>query len=326
MAFVIVQHLSPDFKSLMSELLARYTDIPIHRVEEGMHVAPNTIYLIPPKKEMEIRDGKLRLTDRDLMQGLTLPIDHFFRSLAKDCGSRSISIVLSGTGSDGSRGIGDVHEVGGLVIAQTPETARFDGMPNAAIDTNIVDVIVRPEEIPSVLTNYANCAIAGESQSDYEPKLDETGLETIYRILHQRNKINFSLYKPATITRRIERRIQLIQAGSLDEYVERLRNDRHESDMLYKDLLIGVTRFFRDREAFVQLEKKILPDLISQVRTGEELRIWIAACGTGEEAYSIAILIDECVARMNRYVATRIFATDVHQASLDFAHLGQYSV
>ncbi|HEX5242379.1 MAG TPA: chemotaxis protein CheB, partial [Tepidisphaeraceae bacterium] len=168
-AFVVIQHLSPDFKSLMDELLARYTKMPIHRVEDGMIVQPNCIYLIPPKKEMIISGGKLLLTDKDPQQDLSLPIDHFFRSLAQDVGSNAIAVVLSGTGSDGSRGIRDVHEGGGLVLVQSEETAKFDGMPRSAMDTGIVDGVLSPEQMPQVVTDYikrrSSGSAAGEATS-----------------------------------------------------------------------------------------------------------------------------------------------------------------
>ena len=321
MAFVIVQHLSPDFKSLMVELLARHTDMPIHRVEDGVKVEPNSLYLIPPKQEMIISRGRLLLKEKEDTRSLSLPIDHFFRSLAQDVGPRSIAIVLSGTGSDGSRGLQDVHELGGLVIAQSLESAKFDGMPKSAADTGLVDVVVEPEGIPEVLGRYAAHPLRSELQ---KLPVDESSMEHIFRLLQERHRLDFNYYKSSTISRRIERRIQLNRHQDMDEYVRRLEEDPREVDLLYKDLLIGVTRFFRDREAFESLRTDLLPKLLLAHDPREEFRVWVAACGTGEEAYSIAILLDQCMREMNRKHSVKIFATDVHQSSLDFAHAGLY--
>ncbi len=324
MAFVIVQHLSPDFKSLMDELLARHTRMPIYRVADGMKVQPNALYLLPPKQEMIISDGKLLLTEKDAGQLLSLPIDRFFRSLAQDAGPRGIAVVLSGTGSDGSRGICDVREAGGLVVVQTPESAKFNGMPKSAVDTGMVDVEVEPSKIPEVLQRYAARPLRTELRGFEKPPVDESSLEHIFRLLQQRHKIDFNYYKPTTIGRRIERRIQLNHHGELEEYVMRLEDDPGEVDQLYKDLLIGVTRFFRDRAAFETLRDEALSPLLLSHDANDEFRVWVAGCGTGEEAYSLAILIDECMRAMNRRHSVKIFATDVHQASLDFAHSGVY--
>lgn len=321
MAFVIVQHLSPDFKSLMDELLSRHTRMAIHRVEDGIVVEPNSLYLIPPRQEMIIADGKLLLKEKENTNSLSLPIDHFFRSLAQDKGRSSIGVILSGTGSDGSRGLKDIHEVGGLVISQSIENAKFDGMPRSAIDTGFVDVVVPANEIPDVLGRYSVHPIP--SQLAKVP-VGESDIEHIFRLLQERHRIDFSHYKPTTIGRRIERRIQLNHYGNLDEYVKLLEDTPDEVDQLYKDLLIGVTRFFRDSRAFEFLQQEILPQLLASQDTNEEFRVWVAACATGEEAYSLAILIDECMKELGRSASVKIFATDIHQASLDFAHQGLY--
>ena len=322
MSFVIVQHLSPDFKSLMGELLARHTDMPIYRVEDGMKVEPNCLYLIPPKQEMIISDGKLLLTEKDPNQSLSLPIDHFFRTLAQDVGRHSIAVILSGTGSDGSRGIRDISEAGGLVICQEAESAKFDGMPKSAIDTGLVDAVVKPAEIPDLLVRYADHPVRAALTTR---SVNESSLEHIYRLLEERHHLAFGYYKPTTIGRRIQRRMQLSHEDhDIREYVKRLEHDPAEVDQLYKDLLIGVTRFFRDKEAFESLRHDILPQLLMSCKEKDEFRIWVAGCGTGEEAYSMAMLTDECMKEMNRPVNVKIFATDVHQTSLDFAHSGVY--
>ena len=321
MAFVIVQHLSPDFKSLMSELLARYTDMPIHRVVDGMQVERNSLYLIPPNQEMIIADGKLLLTERDSDQPLALPIDHFFRSLAQDLGDKSIAVILSGTGSDGSRGLRDVHEVGGLVISQSLESAKFDGMPRSAVDTGLIDVALTPDQIPQTLARYSAYPLRSQLAA---PPIDESNMEHIFRLLLERYRIDFNIYKPATIGRRIERRIQLNHLEDIDEYVQRLESNPNEVELLHKDLLIGVTQFFRDQEAFDMLRYEIMDSLLQEGEQTEEFRVWVTACATGEEAYSVAIVIAECLQELNSNRRVKIFATDVNQASIDFAHAGHY--
>lgn len=325
MAFVVVQHLSPDFKSLMDELLSHRTDMAIHRVEDGMQVEANAIYLIPPKKEMIISGGKLLLTDKDPKQALTLPIDHFFRSLAQDAGRDAIAIVLSGTGSDGSRGICDVHEAGGLVVVQSEESAKFDGMPKSAIDTGVADLILSPADMPAALLRYVEHPIAAAMREDLDQSaVGDNGMPRLFQLLRAEYGIDFSHYKPTTVGRRIERRLLMQQSSDLEEYVSRLAADPDELNSLYKDLLIGVTKFFRDSEAFERLEKDVLPELLMQAPAGGEFRVWVPGCGTGEEAYSLAILIRDALAGLKRTVDVKIFATDVHRASIDFASSGVY--
>ncbi len=327
LAFVVIQHLSPDFKSLMDELLARHTKMRIHRVENGMEVEANSIYLIPPKKEMIISGGRLLLTDKDPDQDLSLPIDHFFRSLAQDVGGCAVAIVLSGTGSDGSRGIVEIHSAGGMVIAQSEESAKFDGMPKSARDTGIVDHILSPEEMPEELVKHLahvrlddKCSTAPEAEN----AADLEGYDAIFKLLRDEYGIDFSYYKPNTVSRRIERRLSMNQSTDLEDYVDQLRIDPPELNALYKDLLIGVTRFFRDREAYERLEHEILPDLIAKAKPGQELRVWVAGCATGEEPYSLAILIHERLKQLDRPLNVKIFASDVHQSSLEFASAAIY--
>lgn len=325
LAFVVVQHLSPDFKSLMNELLARHTKLPIHRVTDGMLIEPNSIYLIPPKKEMIVSDGRLLLTDKDPAQGLSLPIDTFLRSLAHEYGRHAIAVILSGTGSDGSRGIRAVHEAGGFVIVQDEASANFDGMPRSAIDTGVADAVLPPGEMAAAILDYVH----GRPQSDQAQALDQpiphAEVQEIFRALHNTYGIDFSYYKPNTVARRVERRLQLNRTSNLEDYVSRLRTDDNELNSLYRDLLIGVTKFFRDEEAFARLEQEVIPQLLNRLTVDEELRVWVAGCATGEEAYSIGILIHEAFAARHMPPRAKIFATDVHQASLELASTGIYS-
>lgn len=323
MAFVVVQHLSPDFKSLMDELLARHTMLPIHMVENGMQVAPGHVYLIPAKKEMIMSRGRLLLSERDRQVELTLPIDVFFRSLALDCGNRAIAIVLSGTGSDGSRGICDIHEAGGLVVVQDLASAQFDGMPRTARDTGVADWIVAPQEMPAILESHVHRLAAG-AQPDLPSGIHSrstpsaAALDDVYRMLEKEFGLDFTHYKPSTVTRRIERRLQLARVDDVQQYVARLRSERGELDVLYRDLLIGVTRFFRNEQAFEVLQQDVLPKLLQGCAPGRPLRVWVAGCATGEEAYSIAILLHELTAP-NPQQSFQIFATDVHRGSIELA-------
>ena len=322
MAFVIVQHLSPDFKSLMDELLGRHTPLPIQLVEDGMPVEADHVYLIPAKKEMIISGGRLLLSERDRQQELTLPIDVFFRSLAQDCGARSIAIVLSGGGSDGSRGICHVRDAGGLVLAQDLDSAQFDGMPRAAIDSGVVHHVLAPDAMPGILLEHASRPAAVTHASDADQP-QPRGLDAVYSTLETEFGIDFNHYKPSTVTRRIERRLALAQSSNIEEYLRRLRDDREELDALYRDLLIGVTRFFRDPDAFQLLEEQILPELLTREPRNRPLRLWVAGCATGEEAYSLAIALQDLMA-VHGERPVKIFATDVHRGSLDRAALAVY--
>lgn len=325
MAFVVIQHLSPDFDSLMDELLERHTKLPVRTVEDGMQVEPNSIYLIPPRKQMIVSGGSLLLSDKDPSQGLTLPIDIFFRSLAQDFGGRAIGIVLSGTGSDGSQGIREISAAGGLVIAQTEESARFDGMPKSAVETGCVDVSLAPAEIGSALAKYIDNPTPRDMASEKAaPPIDETDMAKLLRLLRDAYGIDFSHYKQPTVQRRIERRLMLNHTSDFSTYVDRLSNDPSELNSLYRDLLIGVTHFFRDQEAFQELDQRILPELLQKTKSEDEIRMWVAGCATGEEAYSLAILLHEHLTRVARPINVKIFATDVHQSSLDIAGAGCY--
>jgi two-component system CheB/CheR fusion protein len=320
MAFVIVQHLSPDFKSLMDELLARHTKLPIHLVEDGMVVEGGHVYLIPPKKEMIISGGRLLLSERQ-QELLTLPIDVFFRSLAQDCGERAVAIVLSGGGSDGSRGIRAVYEAGGLVLVQDVASAQFDGMPKTARDAGVAHWVLAPEEMPAVLRDHL---IAPQKErAATQASTVPPGIGAVYRMLQEEFGIDFTNYKPSTVTRRIERRLALARTQDIHEYVQRLQRDREELDVLYRDLLIGVTRFFRDEQAFALIEREVLPELLQRLPLDVPLRLWVAGCATGEEVYSLAILLQELMPKYGKR-AVKIFATDVHPGSLERAARGVY--
>ena len=325
-AFVVVQHLSPDFKSHMQELLARKTSLAIKRVTNQMPVESNTIYLIPPNTEMVISNGQLLLTERDRSEPLNLPIDHFLRSLANDCGNKAIGIILSGTGSDGSRGIVDISDVGGLILCQDEKTAKFDGMPLSAQQTNAVHLVLPPEQMSQAVSTYISESLTPDLLAEQELiEVSETGIDEVFKLLRRDHNIDFSLYKPTTVKRRIERRIALGQYENLEAYAIALRGNPEELNLLYKDLLIGVTHFFRDRQAFEIIKQDVIPKIIEKKReSNEAIRVWIAGCATGEEAYSIAISFCEAFESEEHPPNIKIFATDVHRKSLHFASLGIY--
>ena len=325
LSYIVVQHLSPDFDSLMDQLLARETSLPIHLIEDGMRVEPNAVYLLPPKKEVILSDGHLLLAERSSVRELSFPIDNFFRSLAQDVGPRAIAVVLSGTGSDGSRGIRDVNESGGFVLVQSETTAKFDGMPRSACNTGIVDLILPAEEMAEAILSYADSPLVASRLVDHdgEPRVDGP----TYAILNQLKKqydIDFNHYKTSTISRRVERRIMLSGAEDTTAYAKRLREDSTELDQLYRDLLIGVTGFFRDREVFERLELDVIPSLMEKLEHDQEFRAWVVATATGEEAYSLAILLNEASEALGRRDRVKIFASDVHSESLEHASRGVY--
>jgi len=326
MAFVVIQHLSPDFKSLMDDLLSRHTSMPIYRVTSGIELQANSIYLIPPKTHMTIREEKLFLTEKTISPHVELPIDIFFNSLAEDAGERAVGVVLSGTGSDGSRGIVSINKNGGLVVVQSPESAQFDGMPRNAIATGVCDFILAPDRIPRILVEYAISPLAVRTRMHFELEVfeDEGEYAGIFALLRRAYNLDFSKYKGSTVGRRIRRRMEFRQIPEVADYAAIVSGDQGELELLYKDLLIGVTEFFRDKQAFEFLEKEVIPRLFADLHRGEDLRVWSAACATGEEAYSIAILLAEKAEEIGFMGKITVFATDVHKTSLDFASQGVY--
>jgi two-component system, chemotaxis family, CheB/CheR fusion protein len=321
MAYVVIQHLSPDFRSMMDELLARHSDMPIRLAEHGIEVEANHVYLLPPKKEMVIANRRLLLTDKERVHGLTLPIDVFLRSLAQDLGAAAVAIILSGTGSDGSRGVRDIKRAGGRVYVESPDSANFDGMPRSALATGVVDHTAPANELPRFLAGGNDLAAAGNAEQISE---DETPMDSVFRLLRDQFALDFSMYKTGTVSRRILRRLELVGCNDLEDYAQRLRTDPRELSALYHDLLIGVTRFFRDPDAFEVLEKTVIPEILQRVPDGEEIRVWVAACATGEEAYSLAMILFEQLTAADRQLNVKILSTDVHAASLAHASAGVY--
>lgn len=347
LTFVVVQHLSPDFRSLMDELLARHTEIPIHRVTSNMPVVANAIYLIPPRQNMTLDNGHLLLTKQHPEDGLNLPIDIFLFSLAAQYGGKAIGVVLSGTGSDGTKGLQAIHAAGGLTIVQEPSSAGFDGMPRRAISTGIVDVVALPQEMAQVILSYVVTGNANQAGSPENGSLEngsaenksrlpengspESGMRDsdanrmlLYALLRKEFQIDFSLYKQPTMQRRIERRMSLLQQNDLSHYVMYVKQSREELDHLYRDLLIEVTSFFRDAEAFKELELHI-EAIVANCTQIDGVRVWVPGCATGEEAYSIAILFACTMQALDKSIPIQIFATDAHEDSLHVAAKGIYS-
>jgi len=325
LSYVVVQHLSPDFDSLMDQLLSRVTKLPIQLIENDQELLPDTIYLLTPKKEVILSEGRLLLTDRPKTRELSFPIDNFFRSLAQAAGPQAIATILSGTGSDGSRGIVDVHEAGGFVLAQSEASATFDGMPRSACDTGIVDAILTPEDMHEAIVRYVESPLfARRVEGEAEGPQAKGPTYVILSLLKKQYEIDFSYYKTNTISRRIERRVMLSGSDNILNYSKRLRSDRGELDSLYRDLLIGVTGFFRDREVFDRLELDVLPKLVSNLEEKQEFRAWVVATATGEEAYSLAILLNEAFETRSEKPRVKIFASDVHRESLEHASRGIY--
>lgn len=319
-SYVIVQHLSPDFKSRMVELLARHSKLVVEQAEDGMNVQCNQVYLIPSDKFMTIQDNKLYLTDKDKIKGPHLTINTFFKSLAEDYGKKAIGVVLSGLGSDGTDGIKAIKKAGGMVMARNPETSEFGSMPSHAIATGLVDFILEPMNMPDAIEDYVkNEGILTVDQAD------EEHLATIIELIKENSPLDFTDYKLPTILRRTKRRASYGNFTTLGEYLDFLKTTPKEVDALTKEFLISVTSFFRDKEAFDIIENQVLPDILGRLTANEELKVWVAGCATGEEAYSIAILIAEQLKGNLADTVVKIFATDIDSAALVHAGKAVYN-
>jgi two-component system CheB/CheR fusion protein len=324
-AFVIIQHLSPDHKSLMPELLAKHSDMQIFEATDGTVVKENCIYLNPNKSFVTIKDGKLQLTDKSKSTAPNTAIDTFFNSLASDQGNKAIAIILSGTGTDGTNGLEAIKANGGLVIVQDPLSAKFDGMPNSAVATGFADIILSPDMIPAELADMLSETPLQRSFQEMNVK-DEYTLREILDKVHKATNVDFNHYKRPTIQRRLEKRMIVKGLKSLKEYLAYLNNYPEEARLLTREFLIGVTKFFRDSDAFMELKVQVLPQLFQAKKPGEPIKIWIVACSTGEEAYSLAILIHEFLEEMKMVDAgIKIFATDINDEALEIAGKGVYS-
>ncbi|HCM25334.1 MAG: chemotaxis protein CheR [Treponema sp. GWB1_62_6] len=325
MAFVLVQHLAPDHKSILTDLISRYTRMQVFEVEDGMRVRPNCAYIIPPGRDMAFLNGTLQLMEPSAPRGQRLPIDFFFRSLAQDQRERAIGIVLSGTGSDGTLGIRAIKGEGGMAIAQDPDSLEYDGMPRSAIATDLVDFVLPPADMPACLIDYTMHAFGLPSSIHPVPEQKaENALKKIFILLRSQTGHDFSQYKPSTVNRRIERRMAVQRIDSIDEYVKFLQRTPKETDALFRDLLIGVTSFFRDPEAFRILKELVVPRLFSEKIPGAAIRVWVPGCSTGEEPYSIAMLLQERMEEMKQHCKAVVFATDIDGRAIAAARAGVY--
>ena len=326
MAFVVIQHLDPTHKGIMTQLLQRTTAMTVVQATNRAKVKPNHVYVIPPNKDMSLLHGALHLFAPAAPRGLRLPIDFFFRSLADDRREESIGVILSGMGSDGTLGLRAIKERAGLTLVQTPASAKFDGMPRSAIDTGVADIVAPVGELPARIIAFVQRA-THLAPSDAE--LDQRsrgGLEKILILIRAHTGHDFSLYRKSTIYRRIERRMGVHQIDKFATYVQFLRENPQELELLFHELLIGVTSFFRDPGAWEYLKSKALPALVQGSRSGRLLRAWLPGCSTGEEAYSLAIAFKEALESIKSAgkITLQIFATDLDQAAIEKARLGFY--
>ena len=327
MAFVVIQHLAPDHRSILTELIQKYTRMPVVEVEDGIQVQPNAVYIIPPNRDMALLSGTLQLLKPESPHGHRLPIDFFFRSLALDQHERAIGIILSGTGSDGTYGAQSIKAEGGIVMAQAIDSAAFNGMPRSVIDAGLVDYILPPDEMPRQLIELNHCVSNTDSlnNASLEAKRpSESTLKKIFYLIRSHTNHDFSLYKRNTIYRRIERQMTVNQIDKIETYLLFLQHNPSEITALFKDLLIGVTNFFRDPDAFLTLKQKVIPLLFSNKLDNSPIRIWVLGCSTGEEAYSIAILLQEHMDTLKKNYKVQIFATDIDSAAIAKARSGLY--
>ncbi len=325
MAFVLVQHLAPDHKSMLAEIIQGYTQMSVFMVEDGMQVQPNCVYIIPPNHDMALRHGCLQLLEPTEPRGQRMTIDFFFRSLAEDQHERAIGIVLSGTGSDGTLGVRAIKADGGMIMAQSPDSSEFDSMPRNAIATGIVDYELAPNEMPAQLLSYVDHVFRKLPLPG--PLLGSksgNALQKIFAWLRTQTGHDFSQYKRSTIDRRIGRRMAVHEIDDIGDYVKLLEHTPAEVVALFRDLLIGVTNFFRDSKAFNVLERQIIPKLLLGQSPTDVIRIWSAGCSTGEEAYSLAMLLCERMEVLKLNYTVQIFATDIDSQAITTARAGVY--
>lgn len=323
MAYVIVQHLDPMGKSSMPEILTRFTRMSIQVASDGLKVEPNSVYLIPPNKYLGIQNGKLNLQEPGPPRGLRLPIDFFFRSLSKEKGPEAIGIILSGTGTDGTLGIRAIKAELGTVFVQDPESARYDGMPRSAIETGLADFIVKPNDMPQKLIHFVKQSVLNIDRTLSTSIEEQEPYQQIFAFLRARTGHDFSHYKQTTIHRRLQRRMSVYDIDKLADYAIFLRENEDEVKALLKDLLISVTNFFRDPDAFESLQDK-LKKVIELKDQDSDFRVWVAGCATGEEAYSIAIIISECMQKLHKQLQVQIYGTDIDMNALRVARAGVY--
>jgi two-component system CheB/CheR fusion protein len=328
MAFVLVQHLAPSHKSMLTELLQRFTTMPVFEVVDGMIVKPNCVYIIPPDRDMALINGSLQLLEPVLPRGHRFPIDFLFRSLAQDLNEHAICIILSGTGSDGTLGLREIKNAGGMVMVESLKSCEFDAMPKNAIDTGLADYQMAPVDMPAQILDHAKQVLSQPKTTTTDPQVQtESLLSKLFILLRTQTGHDFSEYKRSTINRRIERRMAANQIMRLEEYVKYMRQTPEEIDALFRDLLIGVTNFYRDPEAFAALEQVIKSVLFNNKLGSREIRVWVCGCSTGEEAYSIAIVLLEKLEKLAHNgipssFKVHLFASDIDKLAIGRARQG----
>ena len=325
-AFVLISHLDPTQKGMMPELLQRYTKMKVFEAGDGMKVIPNCVYVIPSNKDMAILHGVLQLLEPTATRGLRLPIDFFFKHLGQDQKKMAVGVILSGMGTDGTAGLKIIKEQLGIVMVEEPESAKYNSMPNSAIDTGLVDLIAPAEILPSKLLAYMKQSSKPLAESIGSEEQAVSALQKIFILLRGHTGNDFSLYKKTTTLRRIERRINVHNLGKTAQYVRFLQDNPQEVELLFKELLIGVTSFFRDPEAFELLKNTIVPNILKSKAKERNVRVWVPGCSTGEEAYSLAIVFSECLSKLKLKgnFKVQIFATDIDKAAIDKARQGLY--
>jgi two-component system CheB/CheR fusion protein len=325
-AFVIVQHISPEGKSMLGEILKKHTRMAVLQVQEGMRPEPDCVYFNPPGRDVTLTRSGFQLEEQTVVRGMKLPIDHFFRSLALELGEKAICIILSGTGSDGTLGLKAIKEEAGMVMVQEIEQARYGGMPESALSTGLVDYVLPVEKMPEVLLTYIKHPFLQAPGRTEAKERQFTGyIQKILALVHSEVGSDFSDYKSKTIRRRVERRMALHEIEAISDYHRFLLKNPTEVKLLFHELLIGVTQFFRDPAAFEALQEKVIPKILEQKSEGSPIRIWVAGCSTGEEALSLAMVFSETMARMNKYFSMQIYATDLDPDAIDRARKGEYS-
>ena len=325
MAFVVIQHLSPDFKSLMPELLAKHTKMKIYTAQDKQMIKPNCVYLNERSKNLQLKGDKLMLLDKATRGNLNLPIDIFFHTLGQEYMDKSFGVILSGTGSDGSRGIKTIKEAGGTIFVQEPSSAQFDGMPNSAIATNLTDFILTPEEIAHKLVLLSSKRLDLHTVSTESDSHDKV-FDSILGLIYKNSGVNFKKYKSNTLLRRLEKRMSIHNVETLAEYYILLINNLQERVTVFQEFLIGVTSFFRDIEAFNVIKKKVIPAIVSENVKSRTIRLWVSGCSTAEEVYSLAILMEDHLRSNKLNLDYKIFATDIDRKALQIAGVGSYPV
>ena len=326
MAFVVIQHLDPNHAGIIPELLQRITPLKVFQATDRLKVKANCVYVIPPNKSLSLLNGTLHLFDPVESRGLRLPVDFFFRSLADDQQNRSIGIILSGMGSDGSLGLKAIKEKNGIVLVQDPASAKFDGMPRSAIEAVIVDIVAPAMELPARLISFLTYIPAVKPDGDIDLKII-SNLDKIIILIRDQTGHDFSMYKKNTLFRRIERRMGIHQIDKINTYVRFLQENKKEIDILFKELLIGVTNFFRDAAVWENLKENVISELMDETPHGHVLRAWVAGCSTGEEAYTLAIVFMEVQEKLQNHknLTLQIFATDLEHDAIEIARRGVYS-